>query len=320
MGTSSLSWSTTLKAVVTLLHSTAISSTLFRLSYRGYTLRFWWEDAWATLALVSDVICLTCVWLLKPVGESQSMPFINIVASWAQSMASTCVLWATRMSIMFAIIRVAGSAPKTQRLALCILGFFGLMWLGILAQKIYICDLQGCVMKQSLAISQLITDTISDAILVAMPFRLLRDVKLSNNRRILISSAFSASILITIITIFHSVLLFGTPTALTVAVAHVKAAASLIVCNLLVIVTFMYRAFRRFGGVDLDHSFIGSGRLDFTSIDLNQLTTGSTGVGGGDETNGESSAPQEISLACVLAETESSGYHEKISGSESEPS
>ncbi|KAH7914270.1 hypothetical protein BJ138DRAFT_1144220 [Hygrophoropsis aurantiaca] len=281
-----VTWTLALKAMTTVFHSVAILCTVFRLLYRWYTFRFWWEDAWAALALVCDITCLVCLWVqmttaafvdgygLPPSGSDAKL--IALIASWIQSISFTCVLWAARMSVMFAIIRVSNPAPEPRRLAICILVFFGLMWLGLLGQKIYICDLEGCVMKQSLAIAQLITDTISDAILVVMPWRLLRDIKLSDNRRILISCAFSASLLITVVTILHSVLLFGNPSTVTVAIAHIKAAISLIVCNLLVIVTFVYRAFRKFGGVDLDHSFVGSEPLVFTSIDLAQLTMSSS--------------------------------------------
>ncbi|KAH7922928.1 hypothetical protein BV22DRAFT_1131055 [Leucogyrophana mollusca] len=187
---------------------------------------------------------------------------------------------AARLSLTFSVIRVADHRPKFQRFALGVAGLFGLMWIGLLGQKIYICYLQGCVVKSPLAISQLTTDVVSDTILVIMPFLLLRGVRISSNRYTLICCAFFASISITVITIFHSILLFRPVTAWTGTVAHVKTAVSLIVCNLLVIVTFAYRVCCKLGGVDLDHSFVGSEPIIFTSIDLNELTIGTNGEGG----------------------------------------
>jgi hypothetical protein len=42
------------KVAGSISHSIAILSTVFRLVYRGWTHHFWWEDAWAAFALISD--------------------------------------------------------------------------------------------------------------------------------------------------------------------------------------------------------------------------------------------------------------------------
>jgi hypothetical protein len=130
--------------------------------------------------------------------------------------------------------------------------------------------------------------------LVIMPIYLLRDVRLTHHQRILVISAFSASLLVTATAIPLSVLLFVAPMSdATLIFAHVKVcnymcfltstnhtvrqkpATSLIVANLLVIVTFMYRYFRG-SGADLDQLSGGFGAEFTTVIDFDQLTLAST--------------------------------------------
>ena len=53
--------------VACLFHTLAISSGIFRLTYRWYISRFGWEDIWALLALLTDIGCLTCSWLQRSV-------------------------------------------------------------------------------------------------------------------------------------------------------------------------------------------------------------------------------------------------------------
>ncbi|KAH7922927.1 hypothetical protein BV22DRAFT_624772 [Leucogyrophana mollusca] len=282
MGFGVQSWTTDLRVVATIFHSIAISCTVFRLSYRWYTFRFWWEDAWAALALLSDILCLTCTWMQQQVVASNHMPLIDTVSNWLVSIAFTCVVWSARMSVVFSIIRVANPPPTRRRCTLCVAAFFGVMWCGLLLQKIHICSRYACIMNRNVAIAQL-SNSVSDILLVAMPIHLLRDVKLSSNRRILIACAFSASLLITVVTILHSALLFGPTTPVTAIIAHVKAALSLIVCNLLVLATFSYRLWHRSGGGDLDGSFDDTEAIQFTSVDLTQLTSHPCSAAGGND-------------------------------------
>ncbi|KAG1741458.1 uncharacterized protein EDB91DRAFT_330028 [Suillus paluster] len=228
-------------------HGIAIVSTIFRLVYRGWTRRVWWEDAWAAFSLISDVFCLAYMWI-NP--STISFP------TWAFAVALTCVLWAARMSIIFSIIRVANhSGHKIHKWITHLIAVsFACMWVALLAQKIYVCAVQACQMAEPVALSQLITDVISDCLLVAAPLQLWKNVGLSRSRKILVLSSFGASLLITGITIPHSVILFHPLSETTLIFAHVKAALSLVICNLLVIVTFVYRVFSK-ETVDLDQSF-----------------------------------------------------------------
>ncbi|KAH7921411.1 hypothetical protein BV22DRAFT_1019406, partial [Leucogyrophana mollusca] len=271
--------------VAAVVHSVAIASTVFRLSYRWYRFRFWWEDGWASVALLFDMVCLVCTWIQVPVTNKSAVPLVDIAANWVVSVSFTSVVWAARLSVLFSIIRVANPVPRLRWFAFCIAIAFGIMWLGIVGLKLYVCGRRQCMMRSAVAISQLtsgsifvirpkylsqvllvIADAISDTVLVSLPFVLLRGVKVSRNARILISCALSASLLITVITILQSTLLcIPAPTLTTTIVAHVQTALSLMVCNLLVIATCVYRACRKSGSADLDHSFSGSEAVELTT-------------------------------------------------------
>jgi hypothetical protein len=151
------------------------------------------------------------------------------------------------MSIIFSIIRITNHSGGGihQRITYLIAGSFACMWAALVVQKITICQFHACQMASSVALSQLISkytfvfsvlcmvlnfwdfvaDVIADLSLVAAPLHLWKDMRFPRRRKILIMSAFSASILITVITIPHSIILFKIPRATPLLLAHVKVSA-----------------------------------------------------------------------------------------------
>ncbi|KAF8130127.1 hypothetical protein EV363DRAFT_1399330 [Boletus edulis] len=264
-----LPWSLPLKIIACTFHSVAIASTIFRLVYRWYMARFWWEDGFAMFALAVDVPCLVCAWLEVPYASIQDIPPIDNITHWMVSMGFPSVLWACRLSILFSIIRVASPSQQLRRIALLIGCSFLVMWAALMAQKIQICATENCVIAGSVGLSQLITDVISDSLLVILPIYLLQSLKISRRQRITIFSAFSATLLITVVTILHSAALFTVQSTGILVIGHVKVALSLIVCNLLVIVAFVYSLCCR---RDLDAA---EEELSLTTVDLNTCLTDS---------------------------------------------
>ncbi|KAG2115627.1 hypothetical protein DEU56DRAFT_174474 [Suillus clintonianus] len=213
-------------------HGIAILCTIFRLVYRAWTRHLWWEDAWAALALISDTVCLMWIWIHTPVH----------FPAWTFGVVFASVVWAARMSIIFSIIRIAH--PSCSKIHKWITYFiavsFACMWAAMLVQKVKTC-IYACQMTQSVAVSQMITDVIADVSLIVVPVQLWKNVGLSRNGKILILASFGASLLITVIAIPHSIMLFQSTTEATLIIAHVKAALSLVICNVLVIITLAYR-------------------------------------------------------------------------------
>ncbi|KAG1732314.1 hypothetical protein EDB19DRAFT_1912153 [Suillus lakei] len=250
-------------------HGIAILCTIFRLVYRGWTRHLWWEDAWAAFALISDgggflACCLAL--LSKPTAAPPSclsgmdldprldtFTRLDLRNGFHLGRVVRIIVHpvtflphqsrAARMSIIFSIIRIADpSGDKVhKRITRVIAVSFVCMWVALVTYKINICIHYSCKMNQNMALSQLITDVVADASLILAPLQFWRNVRLSRNSKILILSAFGSSLLITMITIPHSIMLFQSITETTLIIAHVKAALSLVVCNLLVIVTLVYR-------------------------------------------------------------------------------
>ncbi|KIK40569.1 hypothetical protein CY34DRAFT_49391, partial [Suillus luteus UH-Slu-Lm8-n1] len=224
------------KVMGSISHSIAILCTIFRLVYRSWTRHFWWEDAWAVFALIADGKYFKNL-IVALFSNPTTYP------TWILAVSFTSVMWAARMSIVFSIIRITNQSGCGihQRITYIIAGSFACMWAGLVAQKINICLFHACQMAGSIALSQLVTDVIADTFLVVAPLHLWKDLRFPRHRKILVMSAFSATILITVITIPQSIILFKIPRETPLLLAHVKAALSLIICNLLVIVTFVYR-------------------------------------------------------------------------------
>ncbi|KAJ8591436.1 hypothetical protein M405DRAFT_814419, partial [Rhizopogon salebrosus TDB-379] len=207
-----LYYSSRLVVVGVVSHSIAILSTIFRLVYRGWTRRFWYEDALATFALIADVLCLACIWV------------DSSISSWTLAVTFPSVLWAARMSIIFSIIRVTeNTVTKVHRkITYLIAVSFACMWTALLVQKLGVCHFHSCHMGKPVAFSQLITDIVADAALVITPLHLWKNVGLSRNRKIMVLSAFSSSLLLTAVTIAHSVTLIRSHTHSTLILAHAK--------------------------------------------------------------------------------------------------
>ncbi|KAG2352952.1 hypothetical protein BDR07DRAFT_1367721 [Suillus spraguei] len=234
-------------------HSIAIVCTIFRLVYRGWTRRLWWEDAWAAVALISDGRTLLARCFIHTIHGPR--PGLNLclvvhITAYSSRTFLTDLSRAARMSLIFCIIRIANhSTSKVQKwITYLIAVSFVCMWLAVVIQKVKLCIFDACHIGTKLvALSQLITDVIADLALVIMPLHFWKNVGLSRSRKILVMSSFGASILITAITIPHSVvlILFSLVADTILVIAHVKAAVSLIVCDLVVIVTFAYRVFSK---------------------------------------------------------------------------
>ncbi|KAG1729001.1 hypothetical protein EDB19DRAFT_1744696 [Suillus lakei] len=260
----------TIEVVACIFHGSAITTTIFRLAYRLHTSRFWWEDAWAVIALVFDIICLFGVWGEAPTFDDD--PRVYTAMFWLIPIAFTSVLWAARMSIIYSILRVADPRDALRRTVYGIISCFAIMWTALVVQKVLICVYHGCHIGSDVAVADLITDLVSDLMLVIMPTYLLRDVRLTHHQRILVTSVFCASLLNSAISIPLSILLFLAPTSKAALIfGHVKPATSLVIANLLVIVCFVYRYLRN-SRADLDQPAATRAAEFTTFIDLDQLT------------------------------------------------
>ncbi|KAG2346732.1 hypothetical protein BDR05DRAFT_747708 [Suillus weaverae] len=238
-----------MKAVASVVQGMAIALTIFRVSFRLHIMRFWWEDAWAAIAGMCGMAHLINSWI-----HLLSHGTMCVVSFWATTFMSTCINWSARMSILFAIARVARSTQRLYRLSMAFAILFLLMWGGFIAQKArnfesssdwYQLPCPSCRIDRSMAAYQLATKSAADTILVIFSFRLLWNVNLPSRQRRMILAIFSSSMVMSMFSLFHAIAHFLVSTWVETVAVNLEASSSLIICNLLVVVTYAYRVLNR---------------------------------------------------------------------------
>ncbi|KAG9311896.1 hypothetical protein JVU11DRAFT_8157 [Chiua virens] len=250
--------------LATIFHVTALTSTSFRLWFRHHTRRLWWDDFWAVLALLGDVVCMVTMWTGVAPFDNPYITFealstlpqsrrAHIVSFWLSMLTYTCSIWFARISIVCSVVRIV---PPSRCVSITAFGagaIFVCLWGFMFTSKSAVCGVDttwyhatptACPIPYWVAISEVCTDAFSDIILVALPLRLLWRVKLPSNQKIMLLSVFSTSILVSVVSAVHTSYLIPNITFVGGLTAQIEGPVSLIVCNLLVIVTFVYRAVR----------------------------------------------------------------------------
>ncbi|KAH0834882.1 hypothetical protein J3R83DRAFT_10527 [Lanmaoa asiatica] len=242
----------------------AVLSTVFRLWYRWYIARMWWDDAWTVLAFLADIAFLITAVLEQPIPDD-ALPRYFCVGNWIVSFAYPTLMWAARISILTSIVRVSCPEGVLRRIAVGIGVSFGIMGLWMLGQRLQVCLAYDCLITRILFIAQITTDCVGDLLLSALPIWCLRGTSLKSKQKILVASAFSASIVISIVTVVEAVMFSRSVSSGSIIFEHVKVACSMIVCNLLVIVTFVYRILHK-DEADLEDSASEATKMLFTTV------------------------------------------------------
>ncbi|KAG2137423.1 uncharacterized protein EDB93DRAFT_1091222, partial [Suillus bovinus] len=287
------------KVVGSVSHSMAITCTIFRLVYRGWMSQLWWDDAWAALALIADgrIFLVGCLGHL-----SYYCPVVRITAHSVTFLADC--FRAARMSIIFSIIPVANHSEHKihAQITYLIAASFACMWAAADRPE----DHCLCIpllphgrVGGTLAFDHITADVIADISLVAIPLYLLKNVGLSHSKKLLVQSAFGSSLLITAITITHSVLLISNfYSTITLMFAHLKVALSLIICNVLVIVTFLYRVCSK------DTSDFNRSNGVFTTVIITPMSSSINALASLSLQEGSSSVQMKVQIEAMKLEDE----------------
>ncbi|KAH7911123.1 hypothetical protein BJ138DRAFT_994081, partial [Hygrophoropsis aurantiaca] len=266
--------------IAVVLESVAILLGLFRLYYRFSIQRFWWDDAWAALVLFCGIACVACDWEATqgPIGP-------RVIAYWIYDFSFTGIIWGTRMSILFSIIRLIYPSKLARQIAVCFSTIFLLISGGLIGWKLYQCTSNlswekfytGCPFSSPMAIYQL-WDIASDTMLVALPLRMLWNIKMSQKRhREIILSIFSTSILISCISIARAVCRLMHLSNEVYMLGIVEITCCLFVCSLLVVGTYVLRRINKNGdGSDPDSDSSDcperTSNLYLTTVDLHNIS------------------------------------------------
>ncbi|GLB38699.1 putative expressed protein [Lyophyllum shimeji] len=224
----------------------AIATTVYRLCIRRG--RYWADDAWALCSAVSQLI----MFISSFVHIANSSPKRAMVAVY-YLMAATfyTIVWFARLSILFSIIRIDPCARR-RRLLLIISVFFLLTTVVLVTQLFWVCEPEPrwkeqnspyCYLTRQVVVLQVVTDIVSDSILIVAPLRLVRslhDRKLPRRLTII----FSTCLITTIVSLVHAAFIFTRAGHNEVIAAIVEDCVSLIVCNIPVVSASLLRIHR----------------------------------------------------------------------------
>ncbi|GLB43800.1 hypothetical protein LshimejAT787_1403120 [Lyophyllum shimeji] len=245
-------------ATVTVFHSLALVVTTFRLYHRRRRKQSSWDDFWALAAVCFDTVVL--VFFLVRVRNNDRTraghPPSRATARtnyFVIGLAVTAALWSARISIACSILRILPPGP-TRSLVFRMAGLFGLVGLFGLSAKSWICAHDtswstDCPLTRAYIISKLSMDIMADAGLVAVPLTLLRHTSLPKGPRYMIRAVFATTIFTASIGVLRTV--YGLhPNVTTALIVHIESAVTVMLCNLLVVVTFIYRQICTGGDLD----------------------------------------------------------------------
>ncbi|KAN0082620.1 hypothetical protein V8E55_008415 [Tylopilus felleus] len=274
--------------------------------------RMGWEDIWAIVAFVCGMLNVVSDWVcLVEWGAGQK----SVVAMWMYMVTFTCLIWAVRISIIFSIIRIIPAKERLYIYGLLIIALFFLTWTALIVQNAIACAYAyhrstpsspylRCSLLHSLNISEMTVGSIGDIITVIFPLCVLRTLSLPRKHLRLLRLLFISNIVVCIICAFRMACqIRPTLTRWIVFITNLQVAACFLVCNLLVVVTYLYRVLRDQEGsttdtttekdttVDNDRRISPSSRMALTTIELLFSTHPSEGVSDRSEENGTVSRP-----------------------------
>jgi len=243
-------FSKAVKGVIIGCHAVAISSTCFRLLHRIRKRRVWYDDLWAIFALISDILLLV-VYLTLPITSYFKYPLVLQQFLRISTLISyTCVLWGSRISVAVTIVRLL-NCGSFRRLAKAISIFFVLICTCVMIQKFFICSdrslksLVSCPISPATGILELSTDLAGDVWLLLAPGFMLWQMKLPRSSHRLILAIFACGVFNTGASIAHTVFILKNNGLWISVTGHIQATIALTICNLLVVVTCLYRVFNR---------------------------------------------------------------------------
>ncbi|KAJ6580887.1 hypothetical protein B0H19DRAFT_1251167 [Mycena capillaripes] len=221
----------------------ALGTTLYRLYQRRG--RFWADDICALVAFVTLIIQVIAVFLHIPVPNNLSKT-TRIATYYLSGTTFYIIIWASRLSILFSIIRIDPSAERRKRL-LWVAVAFVMASLFLLAQLVWVCESEPlwkkkqnpqCSLPAQVGLCQLVTDVIADLILLFAPWPLFRNL-FDKSLRYKLTIIFSTCVVTTVVSLVHAAYILKRGHIRVLISAVTEDCVSLIVANIPVVVTTM---------------------------------------------------------------------------------
>ncbi|KAF9054115.1 hypothetical protein BJ165DRAFT_1436143 [Panaeolus papilionaceus] len=236
-------------ALESTFEAVAIITTILRLWYRIYVQRFGWDDAWALAATLFSIV----PYILFMISTLHPVLFLTTNSMFALRRLGgltfyTAALWSAKLSVAVALVRLGTRTFETvSKITTCVLGLCGI---ALILQKIFICgtnlkEVPICDAPQYTGILELTLDLLADVWLLGAPFYLLYLLKLPRQHHRLISTIFACGFLATITSIVHGYYVIKKKGTLMIITSQIQVAISIVSCNLLILITYIYRRMHR---------------------------------------------------------------------------
>ncbi|KAF7340300.1 hypothetical protein MVEN_01949100 [Mycena venus] len=241
-----------LRILLCILLPFACLVTYFRLYVRYSRGQLWWDDFWAFMATMCAITFVAAAMLhVQDPGTLAQNVKVSVYYMCAQFFYA--VVWTARISVMFNVIRLSPSLSffrRLRQLLYSVVVVFFVAWTVLFAQVWWVCERQPgwknqaapqCALGRDVAIAQLITDVLSDTILIAAPISLLWRVKLQRGLKFRTRAVFATTSIGTAVSLYHAYCVFrfgGIPEFLA---ATLQLSISLLVANLPVLVVVIFQ-------------------------------------------------------------------------------
>ncbi|KAF5362114.1 hypothetical protein D9756_002137 [Leucocoprinus leucothites] len=230
-----------IKAASGICTAFAVLSTWFRLYIRARRRQLWIEDAWAAISMGALGTQMAAVFI-EPSTST------GVVRYYIMSNTFYATIWCARLSILFSIIRIRRKFLRIRPLPLIAAAFL-IVWFILTAQIYWECETRTewkrttvpqCKLSSTVPICQLITDVISDSILVFHSIKQFMDIS-DKKLRLRLILIFGSCIMTTAVSACHAMYLLRSESHAILISAFIENAISLIVCNIPVAVTAAFK-------------------------------------------------------------------------------
>ncbi|KAG7091574.1 hypothetical protein E1B28_010596 [Marasmius oreades] len=218
----------------------AILTTVYRLYIRRN--RYWADDLFALFSMLAQFIMFSGAFI----HITHSSPRLSMVAAYyMMASAFYSVVWFARLSIVFSIIRIHPDQGMRRKLY-WVAALFVVITAVLISQLYWVCEPAGgqwknteapqCSLTRQVVIFQIVTDVLSDAILVFVPIRLIQTIS-DKKLRHRLAVIFSTCLITTAVSLVHAAFILVHAGPQEVIAAITEDCVSLIVCNVPVVAT-----------------------------------------------------------------------------------
>ncbi|KAJ7778987.1 hypothetical protein B0H16DRAFT_1711339 [Mycena metata] len=235
-----------LRIVLCVLLPFACLVTYFRLYDRYRRGKLWWDDFWAFMCTLCAIVFVTVT--LLHIGNYGIPQNVQVIVFYGAGWFFYMVIWTARLSILYTIIRLSYGRMRRYLFFLSILFFITCCIL--CAQVLWTCQFEPgwkdlatphCDLGLDVAIAQLLTDVLSDIILIIAPMHLVWRVQLQRGLKLRLRAVFAATSMSTAVSLYHAYCVLRFPGIPEFLAATIQLSVTLIVANLSVIVAVLFR-------------------------------------------------------------------------------